>query len=247
MNAFARLLIPATLLLSALAPVAEASVVINGTRAVYPAKQREISVRLDNKRTIPVLVRTWLDNGDAQASPESSEVPFSMTPPIFRMNADASQTLRIMHTGETMPADRESVYWLNVLEVPPKADGSSNTLQFAFRNRIKLFYRPTNLAGQPIDAPAQVRWSLIAMPDGSGMALKGDNPTPYHVNLGTLELKAGTQSWGTRETGGMVKPMSSELFPLEDLGQRPGVPMQVEFKFITDHGAQIDGTLPLAP
>jgi len=247
MNAFARLLIPATLLLAALAPVAEASVVINGTRVVYPANQREVSVRLDNKRTIPVLVRTWLDDGDAQASPESSDVPFTMTPPIFRMNADASQTLRIMHTGETLPADRESVYWLNVLEVPPKADGNTNSLQFAFRNRIKLFYRPSGLPGQAIEAPAKVRWSLVQMPDGSGLALKGENPTPYHVNIGILKLIAGEQSFATRETGGMVKPMSSELFPLKDLSQRPSAPMQVDYKYITDHGAQLDGNLPLAP
>ncbi|PJI52023.1 molecular chaperone EcpD, partial [Methylobacterium radiotolerans] len=60
-----------------------------------------------------------------------------------------------MHTGEPMPQDKESVFWLNVLEIPPKDKANQNLLQMAFRSRIKLFYRPAGLKGKAEDAPSQ--------------------------------------------------------------------------------------------
>lgn len=59
------------------------------------------------------------------------------------MEPKRGQTVKVMYTGATaLPKDRESVYWFNVLEVPPKpkdAQADKNLLQLAFRTRIKLF------------------------------------------------------------------------------------------------------------
>ncbi len=57
-----------------------------------------------------------------------------------------------MYTASSvLPKDRESVFWFNVLEVPPKPDAATvanqSLLQLAFRTRIKLFYRPEALKG----------------------------------------------------------------------------------------------------
>ncbi|MCV5656029.1 fimbria/pilus periplasmic chaperone, partial [Escherichia coli] len=87
-----------------------------------------------------------------------------------------------MYTASSvLPKDRESVFWFNVLEVPPKPDAATATnqslLQLAFRTRIKLFYRPEGLKGNPSDAPLALKWSWATA--GGQTALQVTNPTPY--------------------------------------------------------------------
>ncbi|MEN2733548.1 fimbria/pilus periplasmic chaperone [Escherichia coli] len=43
-----------------------------------------------------------------------------ITPPIFRMDSKSGQTVRIVYTGESLPKDRESLFYLNVLDIPAK-------------------------------------------------------------------------------------------------------------------------------
>ncbi|RDL19866.1 pili/flagellar assembly PapD-like chaperone [Serratia fonticola] len=71
-----------------------------------------------------------------------------------RVETGKGQTLRISYAGGALPMDKESVFWLNVLEVPAKSQATTgeNRLQMAFRPRIKLFFRPKGLDGNPNDA-----------------------------------------------------------------------------------------------
>lgn len=76
-----------------------------------------------------------------------------ITPPISRVEATKSQTLRItaLPNASTLNQQQESVLWLNVLDIPPKptAKGGEtvpdNFLQLAIRSRIKFFYRPSTI------------------------------------------------------------------------------------------------------
>lgn len=174
------------LLLAASAP-AGAGVVMNATRYVYPAGEREITVKLTNKGKVPVLTQAWIDDGDARSTPERVDVPFNLTPPISRVESAKSQTLRISFTEGTVPTDRESQFWLNVLEVPPKAEsgGDTNTIQLAFRYRLKLFYRPKGLKGSAAAAAEGLSWSISR--EG---ALSVTNSSDYHVSLNELRLVA---------------------------------------------------------
>lgn len=77
---------------------------------------------------------------------------------------NVAQTIKLMYTASSaLPKDRESVFWFNVLEVPPKPDAAKaanqSLLQLAFRTRIKLFYRPEGLSGISSDAPLALKWS----------------------------------------------------------------------------------------
>jgi chaperone protein EcpD len=47
---------------------------------------------------------------------------------VFRLNAEKGQSLRIRFTGGKVPQDRESVWWLNVLEVQPKTERGAKNL-----------------------------------------------------------------------------------------------------------------------
>lgn len=55
----------------------QASIVVSGTRVVYPGNEREITVKLSNTGKTPVLVQSWIDKGDVEARPEKIQVPFT--------------------------------------------------------------------------------------------------------------------------------------------------------------------------
>lgn len=140
-----------------------ADIVISGTRIVYPASSKDVIVNLDNRGNKPLLVQTWLDDGRDGVDPQELKLPFVITPPVSRIDPQKGQSLRITYMGSALPQDRESLFWFNVLEIPPKSkakEGESlNQLQLAFRTRIKLFFRPDGLKGTPGDAVANLKWS----------------------------------------------------------------------------------------
>jgi P pilus assembly chaperone PapD len=216
---------------------AQASVVIAGTRVVFPAQEGEITVRLTNQGDRPALVEAWIDRGDPQSTPDKVDVPFLITPPLFRMEAHKDQSLRIIATPAPLPADRESLFWLNVLEIPPKPNATQsagkNLLQFAVRSRLKFFYRPAKLPGDPLKAPAQLTWKVIAT--SAGYALEANNPTAYHITLTKLTLDAGGKPY-TAETG-MVDPLDTLRLPVTGLTQAPPTGTSVTYDVITDFGA----------
>ncbi|WP_063552087.1 fimbria/pilus periplasmic chaperone [Burkholderia territorii] len=199
----------------------QASVVITGTRVLFPGDSREVTVRLLNDGKTPVLVQTWLDTGDEKSAPEKIAVPFVLTPSMFRLDPAKGQSLRILYTGEPLPADRESLFWLNVLEVPPKADGNegANKVQLAFRTRIKVMFRPAGLPGEAGAAAEQMRWEVVPGQGSRGVALKASNPTPYVVNLGELAFEAAGRKYTLKP--GFVRPQDVTLFPVPGLSTVP--------------------------
>ena len=61
-----RQLAASALLGAALLSSVHASVVVEGTRVVYPANEREVTVRMNNKGHGPVLMQAWVDRGTAE-------------------------------------------------------------------------------------------------------------------------------------------------------------------------------------
>ncbi|KWO64099.1 fimbria/pilus periplasmic chaperone [Burkholderia territorii] len=229
---------------SCLTAPAGASVVIGGTRVIYGASESEVTLKLTNVGQSPALVQSWVDAGDVRGTPSKIKVPFTVTPPIARIDPSKSQTLRIVYTGEQLPKDRESVFWLNVLEVPPKAsaaDADVNRIQLAFRSRIKVFYRPDNLKGSSADAPAQLTWRLTQA-DGKPV-IETHNPTPFHVSLTMISVQSGGHS-ATFDDGGMVGPGETRAFPLK--GAVPDVGgARVRYTVLNDYGGAVSSETPL--
>ena len=229
---------------------AGASVTVGGTRVVYPLESREVTVKLTNDRAEPSLVQVWMDKGNADAKPGEASAPFVLTPPIFRMDAKKSQTLRMMYTGDALPQDRESVFWLNVLDVPPKtaktSDTSSpNTLQFAFRTRIKVFARPKGLAGTADEAAGKLTWKLVPSADNKGYDVKATNPTAYYVSFSKIDVVGAGQTY-TNDIGGMVEPRGTAQFPVKNLKAIPAN-AHVKYQGISDFGGALPFDVPVAP
>ncbi len=229
-----------------LAGSAGASVTVGGTRVVYPLENREVTVKLTNDRAEPSLVQVWMDKGNADAKPGEASAPFVITPPIFRMDSKKSQTLRMMYTGDALPQDKESVFWLNVLDVPPNTAKNTdvNTLQFAFRTRIKVFARPKGLPGTPDEAAGKVSWTLVPAVDKKGFDVKATNPTAYYVSFSEIDVVSGSQTF-KNDIGGMVEPRGTAQFPIKNLNAVPAN-AHVRYKAISDFGGALPFDLPLA-
>ncbi|AKQ60010.1 fimbrial biogenesis chaperone [Bordetella hinzii] len=215
----------------AVSTVAQASLVIEGTRVVYKAGAPEVVVKMTNDGNTASLMQAWIDDGRAEATPDEMNVPFFLTPPLARVEPGKGQALRIFHTegGKALPQDRESLFWLNVLDVPPKAEGAEDAgaiLQISVRSRLKLFYRPKGLAGSAETAPASLEFKV-----GANGKLAVANPTPYYVNL--RELAFGPEKQPTRSYPAlMIAPFGSETL---DLGG--STPRQIRYAAISDLGS----------
>jgi len=217
--------------IAALAAQVNASVVMNGTRFVYRAGEKEIVVKVSNVGKLPALTQTWLDDGDASAKPETVYVPFNVTPPISRIEPGKSQSLRLAFTGsDKLPEDRESLFWLNILEVPPKAEAADDggQMQLAFRYRLKLFYRPKGLSGSADTASEALVWKV---PGGGGISVSNDSA--FHVTVNQLKLRVDG------------KDIEAEPFALEPHGVYTiptktavdqGTSVEIDFQTINDYG-----------
>lgn len=222
---------------------AQAAVVLSGTRVIYPAAQREVTLKLTNEGHDPVLVQSWIDDGDPHATPDQVQVPFTLTPPLFRLDPARGQTVRIIYTQDPLPQDQESLFWLNALEVPPRVDASkraANSLQLAVRTRIKLFFRPTGLTGSANDAASKAQWRFVKKASGE-YALAIVNPTPYHITFSKVHVRTAGKEY-MNEEGTMVPPKSTIELNVGHVTVVTGEsPTDVHYTSINDYGAAVIG------
>ncbi|HHM8571408.1 TPA: molecular chaperone CupB2, partial [Pseudomonas aeruginosa] len=92
---------------------AHAGLIAQGTRVVFPASEREVTLRVSNTSGTPVLAQAWIDDGRQDVPPEELQVPFSVTPAVTRVDPNGGAVLRIAYLKAPLPTDRESLFWLN--------------------------------------------------------------------------------------------------------------------------------------
>lgn len=222
----------ALLLTSLITCNANADIVISGTRVIYPESAKDVIVNLENKGNNPLLVQSWLDDGRDTVDPQELKLPFVITPPVTRVDPKKGQSIRVTWLGTPMPQDRESLFWFNVLEVPPKgkAEENQNMLQLAFRTRIKLFFRPNGLKGTPEEAAKNLKWSQ--QKQAGGLVLVAKNDAAYNVSLASTELEVNGKKYEVESHS--VKPFSSEVMKVNGLsGISSG---KVKYAAINDYG-----------
>lgn len=229
---------PLALLLMAfsfISPPTIANVVISGTRIIYPATEREVSVRLDNRGELPALVQVWVDDGNKDTPVSLLKVPFVATPVISRIEAHNGQTLRLSYTGDSaLPSDKESVFWLNMLDIPPQnvKQQDENRLQMALRTRIKIFFRPGTLdADGAANAITALRWNAI------GEGLQATNASPYYVNIASVTASEGKRKLSATE-GAMIAPGKTHVFKMNASGSRITSGTPITYTAINDFGGE---------
>ncbi|RXV73788.1 molecular chaperone [Burkholderia stabilis] len=209
-----------------LAGAAHAAIVPDRTRVIFNEGEQAAIVTITNKSTTyPYLVQSWLE--DAKGNKITS--PLMVVPPLQRVEANERNVLRIAKLpGTELPADRESVFYLNIREVPPKTD-TPNTLQIALHTQMKLFYRP-----KAVQPARDEDWTLpmTLRVDTAAHKLVFDNPTPYHVTV--VDVSAGAQKTPVPIEPVMVSPMSTADVPF-----KAATPSTLFVTHIDDYGGQV--------
>lgn len=163
-------------------------------RVIYPASANKgVTLTVNNKSAAPYLMQSWVrpvdqQTGDVDLNDSGhAKMPFIVTPPLARLEANNELTLRIRRNGEPLPTDRESVFFISMKAIPSQAPigKSAPTGQMAVTvvSNMKLFYRPEGLAKRAVaEVASQLRFHQ------SGNTLIADNPTPYWLTFSMLKI-----------------------------------------------------------
>ncbi|MGP3070587.1 fimbria/pilus periplasmic chaperone [Serratia nevei] len=165
---------------------AQAAIALDRTRVIFDGSQQSVSLNLSNQnKQLPYLAQGWLE--DAQGNKIQS--PLTVLPPVQRIEPGKLSQIKVqvLPAAKQLPQDRESLYYFNLREIPPKSD-KPNTLQIALQTRIKLFFRPAAIAPERNAAPWQEQLTLSKQGDKYVV----HNPTPYYVTIVDAANHKGT-------------------------------------------------------
>lgn len=197
-----------------------AGVAMGSTRVIYNGNKKETSLSIQNKsQKEDFLIQAWMDDATG-----NKKTPFVITPPLFELEAGKNNVLRIVKIKDGLPQDRESVYWINVKAIPPRSDDNAkNVLQIAVRTRLKLFYRPAGLQGNPVDYAGKLAFAR------QGNRLNITNPSAFNISFQKIAVDGKEISHP-----GMVPAKGNLLLPL------PGnitSASSIRYVVITDFGS----------
>lgn len=204
-----------------------AGIQVDATRVIYKGGSQSASLSLTNDSEDTYMVQSWLDTGDARQNPKG--LPILVTPPILKLASKKEAILRFIYSGQGLPQDKESLFWINVQEIPP-APKLENVLQVAMRTRIKLFYRPASLQIDLQKEAKSLKWQRM------GDELVVTNSGPAHVTLGILSFGLGGKQ-ACSLNGDMILPQDNLRIKLPEKCRAAS---ELSFSFINDYGGHTE-------
>lgn len=181
------------------------------TRIIFDSEDHSESVKVNNNtKNQTWLLRSWVSKYNSNEQNKD----FIITPPLYRISPDESIQLRIDDLNHNLPQDRESVFHINVLAIPPKpqligdkpSQPAASGVQFAINNRIKLLYRPHSL-----NDPEKVKQAFKSLKaTATATDVNVQNPTPYYITMDDVKIN-GTKVTSVNDF--MVAPFSTLAIP----------------------------------
>lgn len=190
-----------------------ANAVVNAekTRVVFNSGSHSESLSLVNSDKQPVVVQIWTDKGDPTVTPDKVQTPIVIDPPVFKMKPGEIRNLRlILLSSSNLPQDRESVFWLNIFQIPPNTasqQAGARRLVLPLKIRMKVFVRPEGIGELRESDVNKMKFEIFG--NGTEKKLIISNPTPWHITLTRLNL--GKVEFSPL----MVEPYSKIALPLE--------------------------------
>ncbi|WP_340621625.1 fimbria/pilus periplasmic chaperone [Xenorhabdus siamensis] len=212
-----------------------AAIALDRTRIIFNGNEKSVSLNIENQHLdLPHLAQAWLE--DDKGNKINS--PLVVIPPVQRVEAGAKSQIKIqtLPAVTQLPQDRESVFYFNVREIPPRSE-KPNVLQIALQTKIKLFYRPEAIIARRIDHDNPWQEKLTLSRQGNQYVV--NNPTPYYITISEASNKVNGKSVdgfkplmlapkSSDKLGGTVSSFGNQpvLTYVNDYGGRP----QLTFK-----------------
>ena len=202
-----------------------AAFILNGTRFIYDEGRKNISFEISNESKETYGGQVWIDN----VLIPKEDVAFVPMPSFFKVEGGQTQVVRIMKITDKLPKDKESIFWLNVQEIPPVNKDQNNVMVVAVNTQVKLLYRPAGIIKGRNNAESK----MLLKKEGTSYIL--NNPTPYYFAVTEFKVngKAVPLSKELSNKLGMISPQSSIL--LNGVKLTPTSKVVVEA--IDDYGA----------
>lgn len=207
------------------------------------------SIVLNNNSDSEFLLQSYISPRDAATGlPGTSTRDFLVTPPLVRLAAHQTRTLRVLRTGGDFPTDRESVFFLTARLIPgedapggkPKAQDGV-VMKYVSALSVKLFWRPAGL-DKP-NAVEETAGKLKAAVHGDTLTLT--NPTPYWVTFRTLTI--GGVDVPSTDLVRMVPPLGSQQWTLPKGVKRTAGVIPLTWIAIKENGFDTQPFLNPAP
>lgn len=204
---------------------AQAAIALDRTRVIFNGDRHSEALSVTNhNKSLPYLAQAWIEDFTGN----KIESPLTVLPPLQRVEPGAKSQVRVQTTDDSKLAqDKETLFYFNVREIPPKSD-KPNTMQIALQTRVKLFYRPSALALKSEDIP---QTQLTLTKEGDRYVVH--NPTGYYVTF----VHAAPSEKAVDVTGfkaDMVAPKST--LPLQ--GSAAALGNHPVLTYINDYGGR---------
>lgn len=207
-----------------------AALTVDRSRLIFNEGEKSVSLNVTNRNeAAPYLAQGWMEDGDEK----KITGPLMVLPPVQRVEAGGKTLVRIQTLPDTtsLPKDRESVFYFNLREIPPKSD-KKNVLTLAMQTRLKVFYRPKSLV---IDSSRQTLPGaeniLLSKQNG---AYTLDNPTGYYFTF--TEIRESSEA---EAIGGFVPLMVSPKSRASIKGVPDGLGNTPSLIYVNDYGSPV--------
>ncbi|MEX5383494.1 molecular chaperone [Cronobacter muytjensii] len=198
--------------------VANASVTMVNTRVIFTGDEKEKTVHLVNRESVPYLVQSWTEDKNFKETGD-----FIVMPPITKMKGKSTQSIRLKKNTAPNTSDVEDLYYYNFTQYPASDAKSQNKILFVVSTKVKIFVRPSGLSKTLEESINDVK---ITKANGK---LKIDNPGPYHMSIFSL-----TDSVRKKiiKKNVLVKPKSTLTLSAPINGTE-----KIEIAYVDDYGA----------
>ncbi len=170
-------------LLSSVMSQAYAVLGLDRTRIIFNEAEGGTSVVVDNQDPASsFLAQTWIENQKGEKLTNSLvALPF-----LQKIGPKQKKQIKIsyMDGQNTLPTDRESLLYFNVLGIPPQGK-EANAVQFTIQSRLKLFYRPK---GIDYKVSADKNFQRDMKVSKQGGSIKLTNPTPFNIIVTNINV-----------------------------------------------------------
>ncbi len=158
---------------------------VNTTRVVFAHGVQQKTVRLANDGDTPMLVQSWIDDGNPYSTPDNAHPAFVVLPPVLKLLPGEQREIRLMGSGAGLATDKESLFWLNVYQLPPEQAGTTHAekVRLALRTQLKVLWRPKGISDLNIDS-----MNMLDFTHKSG-AIYVKNKTQWNITLSDLVVE----------------------------------------------------------
>lgn len=174
---------------------------LNATRLIYLQGESSVSVSARNNTNINYLAKFAVTkNRDGSMS----SAPFTVTPPLIKIDSGKVQDVRVFAQSNTLPTDRESVFYFVATMIPAtNGPAQGSALNIGYSNVIKLFYRPAKLSMSVSDAFT----NLQVKSSSTGLIVA--NNSPYYISINKLTVNGVKIDLSMKKGNTMIAPYDS--------------------------------------